>query len=67
MEHRHEIEQVTCPDCGFHMQVHLKESGFENVLTETVSKCHYERGSAVLKCPILKLEILEAHRFLRKL
>jgi ssDNA-binding Zn-finger/Zn-ribbon topoisomerase 1 len=67
MERQHKIEQVTCPDCGLHMEVHLKESRFENVLTETVSKCHYERGSAVLSCPVLKLEILEAHRSLRKL
>jgi len=67
MEREHKIEHVTCPDCGLIVQVHLKESGFENTLTEPGSKCHYEMGSAVLNCPILKLEILEAHRILRKL
>jgi hypothetical protein len=67
MERRHSIEQVTCRECGLHMEVHLKESGFENVLTDIVPKCRRERGSAVLKCPSLKLAILSAHQSLRKL
>jgi hypothetical protein len=67
MERIQKIEQVTCRECGLHMEVHLKESGFENVLTETAPQCRHEKGLAVLKCPTLKLAILAAHKSLRKL
>jgi hypothetical protein len=67
MEHRHSIEQATCAECGLRMEAHLKESGFENVLTDSAPKCRHEKGAAVLKCPNLKLAILLAHQSLRKL
>jgi hypothetical protein len=39
MERMHAVQQVTCPKCGLKMEVHLKESGFENLLNETTRKC----------------------------
>jgi hypothetical protein len=67
VERMHAIQQVTCSECELRMEVHLKESGFENVLNETARKCRHEKGSAVLRCPILRLAILAAQRSLQKL
>jgi ssDNA-binding Zn-finger/Zn-ribbon topoisomerase 1 len=67
MERMHAVQQVTCPKCGLKMEVHLKESGFENLLNETTRKCRHEKGSAVLRCPMLRLAILAAQRSLQKL
>jgi hypothetical protein len=67
MERVHGVQQVTCVECGLKMEVHLTESGFENVLNESTQKCRHEGGSAVLRCTALRLAILAAHQSLRKL
>jgi hypothetical protein len=43
MERMHVIQQVTGSECGLQMEVHLKDSGFENVLNETRRNAGMER------------------------
>jgi ssDNA-binding Zn-finger/Zn-ribbon topoisomerase 1 len=64
-EHKRVI-QVPCPECGLRTELHVKASGLESVITETIPKCRHElTGSDVLQCPRLKLAIAAANQSLR--